>query len=143
MQDMRLIFRKQTILKTVLAVWLALWVFFLAREDKDGQYEALAYNYAHGYAEKVGFLLGKDLYDVLVTAVNDMPGGAAYRLSGFEKFSIDEVRLRYYLWPMRSSGGEADFIIFNGESERPPAGYAEYRRLGSKGGIYKRKDGGS
>ena len=132
---------KQRILKLAFAVWIVLWVFFLAREDKDGQYRSLAYNYTHGYADKVRYLMGADLYDFLVFVAGNMPEDATYELAGFEKFSIDEVRARYFLWPLKSSAGGADFRVVYGGGEPPGPGYAEYKK-GPGGRLLKKEGGG-
>ncbi|MEA3489281.1 MAG: hypothetical protein U9R44_02930 [Candidatus Omnitrophota bacterium] len=126
-------------LKLIFTVWVVLWVFFLVREDKDGQYGSLAYLYTHGYNDKVRYIMGGRLYDFLVFCERYMPKGTTFDLSGFEPFSIDEVRARYFLWPLRSVGNNPDFVIVYGETTGSPAGYKEYKRYGKTGRLLIRE----
>ncbi len=135
------ILKKENILKAVFAVWLVLWVFFLLREGKDGQYRSLGYLYTHGYDEKMRHVIGDELYDFLVFCGENMPEGATYELSGFERFSVSEVRARYFLWPLKSVGEGGDFKIVYGGGEMTSPGYALYKRYGSAGRLFKRRDG--
>lgn len=103
--------------RIILAIWVVLWLVFLLREDKDGQYRDLKYFYTHSYDDNVGYLLGEKLYAFLESCRQNIPKGSTYELSGFEKFSIYEVRARYFLWPLRSVSADPDFkIVWDGGS---------------------------
>ena len=115
---------KKNILKIIFAVWIVLWVFFLVREDKDGQYRDLRYMYTHGYEDKSSYVMGDELYDFLVFCRKNMPEGATYELSGFENLSIGEVRARYFLWPFRRVEKDPDFIIVCGKKGAKVPGYS-------------------
>ena len=120
------------VLKSVLAVWVVLWLFFLAREDKDGQYEALKYIYTHDAPENARYVVGADFYDFLVLCAETMPPESTYRLDGFGEFSIDDVRARYLLWPLRRVEKDAEFVAVYGNAD---ASYPGYRRLTWGDGI--------
>lgn len=128
------------IFKGVLLVWLILWVVFLIRQSKHGQYEDLAYFYSNGYDSKVQYLLGDDLADFLSFCAGCIPEGATYDIKGFEKFSIKEVRARYYLWPLYRTENKPDFIIVYGAYPDIMPGYLEFRSLQGKGAVYIRRE---
>ena len=120
------------VLKSVLAVWVVLWLFFLAREDKDEQYASLNYMYTHGVSENARYIVGADLYDFLMLCGKTMPAESTYKLVGFGELSIDAVRARYVLWPLRSVEKDADFVAVYGNAD---ASYTGYRRLAGGSGI--------
>ena len=132
--------KKTAVFKIILAVWVGLWMFFLVREDKRGQYSDLKHLYSHGYNEKVRHIAGDQLSDILVFCRDDLPEGATYDLAGLEKFSIAEVRARYYLWPHRRTSENPDFIIIFGARGKMPDGYQEYVSLPGAGSVLVRKD---
>ncbi len=127
---------KKVIFKLVIAVWLVLWIVFLAREDKDGQYKMIKYVFTHGEDDRVRYILGDDLYGFIVFAGENMPGGTTYKIEGFEQFSIDEVRLRYYLWPLKCVDNEADFIVYFGSADKKEPGYKLFREYKNIGKLY-------
>ncbi len=135
-----LILKKTNIFKLILTVWLVLWLFFLIREDKDNQYQSLGYLYTHGYDEKIEYLLGGELYDFLVFCRGNMPEGSTYEILGFEKFSIKEVRARYFMWPLKSVGEDPDFKIVHGGQEADTRGYKEHKEYGPAGRLLIRGD---
>lgn len=131
---------KRDIFRGTFAVWALLWMFFLVREGKKNQYADLKYMYTHGYTDKVRYLLGEDLADLLSLSAIYLPEGATYDIEGFKRFSIDEVRARYYLWPFMRVAEDPDFIIVYGGLKDVPDGYDNYVSAGSSGRILKRKD---
>jgi len=133
--------KKRVITGIILIVWAACWIFFLAREDKDGQYASLKYFYTHDYADKQRRLLGDDLYEFLVFCMGKLPQYESYKLLGFEKFSIKEVRARYFLWPLRSVPEGAKYVIVYGRSPSRLAGYSEYIRFRDTGRVLIRLEG--
>ncbi len=103
--------KKQLIFKIILSVWIVLWIFFLAREDKDGQYRMLKYFYTHDPQERIQYLLGDDLHDFLVFCKANISHGDEYELIDFENSSITHVRARYFLWPLKNLKGNSDYKI--------------------------------
>lgn len=132
--------KKTLVFKIILAVWVGLWVFFLVREDKSGQYSDLKYLSSRGYNEKVRYIAGDRLSEILAFCRDDFPGGATYDISGLERFSITDVRARYYLWPHRRSSENPDFMIIFGARGKMPAGYEEHVSLPGAGSVLVRKD---
>ena len=126
---------------TILSTWVILWLFFLVREDKDGQYRMIGELYRSSDAEKTGTVYGAGFYDFLVFCRNAMPADATYEIRGFDKYSIDEVRARYFLWPMRSDTRRPDFEIVYGRGQSVPAGYRKFKfyNKGERGCLYIRK----
>ena len=119
---------KKHIFNIVLIIWIVLWILFLIRPSKDGQYAELAYFYSHGYEDNVSFLLGNGLYDYIQFCKENLPAGATYELRGFKEFSIKEVRSRYHLWPLRSVKESPEYVIVYGSEELNRPGYNFYMR---------------
>ncbi len=111
---------KKTVLKIIFTVWLILWALFLLREDKDGQYGSLAFMYAHDSNEGMRHLYGEGLYDLASYCAKNMREGSNYNMMGFGRFSIDEVRARYLLWPLRRVDRDADYIVMRGTAGDVP-----------------------
>lgn len=130
---------KKVVFKTVFAAWLVLWVIFLIREDKDGQYGTLRYLYTHGYDDKLRHIMGNGLYEFLIFCRQNIPEGSTYELTGFERFSVSEVRARYFLWPLKDVGENADFKIVYGKEGARSADYKEYKRYSDTGYILVKK----
>ncbi len=129
---------KDKIFRLVFGLWIFLWLFFLIREDKPDQYKSLKYLYTHDYADKVRRVMGGELYEFGVFCKKNIPQGSTYELSGFKKFSINEMRMRYFLWPLVSVSEDADFKIVYGSSKKIP-GYNEYKLLSGTGGLYAKE----
>ena len=128
------------VLRSVLLVWIVLWMIFLVRQSKRGQYTELTYLYANDYDSKVRYLLGDDLEDLLVFSAENLPRGATYDITGFERFSIKEVRARYYLWPLYRTEDYPEFIISYGAPGTAPDGYKEFGVFPGKGAVYSREE---
>ena len=131
---------KQRILKVIFIAWIAFWIFFLIREDKDGQYQAMKYLYTHAGEERTRFIIGEPLYGFLLYCRENIPVGSSYELLGFKKFSINEERARYFLWPLVSVSEEPDYKIVYGKGVSSVPGYKEYGRHGEDGRLFIRKD---
>lgn len=127
------------ILRAILLTWVILWVVFLVRQGKRGQYAELAHFYSNGYNSKVRYLLGEDLADFLVFCAGKIPKNSTYDIRGFERFSIKEVRARYYLWPLYRTENNPDFIIVYGSSGPAPLGYKDFASNEGKGSVYIRE----
>ena len=129
------------LLIVILLLWVVLWLFFIVREDKDGQYSTLGALYKSPNAEKTATIYGKDFYDFFVFCQKAMPKDASYEILGFDKYSIDEVRARYLLWPAKAGTCRPDFKIVYGRGRSVPAGYLEFKSYnkGKKGYLYVRK----
>jgi len=124
---------KKNLIRSILVIWCVLWLFFLIREDKDGQYRGLRELYCLKGEARTRHVIGGDLYDFLTFSREKIPQGSTYEILGFEKYSIDEVRARYFLWPLKAGKGGTDFKIVYEEGVRVPAGYEEFGRFGKKG----------
>ena len=122
-------------LKAVFAIWIILWILFLVREDKDGQYGSLLYMYSSEYPDKVRFLTGDENYGLISFCRENIPEGSSYSISGFEKFSIDEMRFRYYLWPLRNEVENPEYMILLGDSSTAVPGYKDHKICGKTGRI--------
>ena len=106
--------KKEHVFKTITFVWLVLWVFFLIREDKDGQYRSLMYMYTHDQQENMRHVYGEGLYDLVSYCADNMREGSTYNMTGFDRFSIKEVRARYLLWPFERVDRDADYMVMLG-----------------------------
>lgn len=136
---MRILFLKKSwVIRIMLVVWLVLWLLFLIREDKDDQYKALKYLYSHGYNQSVSYVVGDKLNDLILYAGRDMPEGSTYDIKGFSKFSIGEVRARYYLWPYVRVHKDPDYIIVYGSSASE-VGYETVKKYPGIGILQKRR----
>jgi hypothetical protein len=134
---------RNRVLALGLCVWLVLWLLFLVREDKKGQYAQLYELYSLRSPERMRQVVGPELYDFLMYCRSSLPEGATYELVGFEKYSIDGVRARYLLWPLRSGPGDADYrIVYSAAGELDMPGYSLYTRLGRNGRVFKREGAG-
>ncbi|MGB2601814.1 MAG: hypothetical protein WBD00_04165 [Candidatus Omnitrophota bacterium] len=120
---------KEHVFKVIIIVWLVLWVFFLIREDKDGQYKSLKYMYTHNQAEGMRHVYGEGLYDLVSYCADNMREGTTYNMAGFKRFSIKEVRARYLLWPFKRVDRDADYIVMLGGAKR----LSGYKRVGEAG----------
>ncbi|MFH1877539.1 MAG: hypothetical protein ABH883_01870 [Candidatus Omnitrophota bacterium] len=134
------LFRKKYVLSILIMVWVVLWMVFLVREDKDGQYKSIAYMYAHKQNDRISYSMGRDLYNFLRFTKGVIPERSTYKLTGFEKFSKPAVHARYFLWPMVSVPEDPDYIIMYGGEYSPVTGYEVYREYGSTGILLKRGD---
>ncbi|MFH1837595.1 MAG: hypothetical protein ABH862_05745 [Candidatus Omnitrophota bacterium] len=131
--------KKTVIFKIILVVWVVLWLFFLVREDKDDQYASLKRLYMSDHLGKTKIIMGDDLYDFLNFCKNEIPENSTYKIAGFEKFSIFEVRSRYFLWPLRAVEENANYIILYGKPGISVPGYEMYKDYKGIGSIYRKK----
>lgn len=122
----------------LIALWILLWLFFLAREDKDGQYRELSLLLGEPDSGKPALLMGRELTAMTEEVTRRIQPGVTYTLHGFEKYSIDEVRARYYLWPLRrvEEGGDIAVVYAAGKA---PDGYVFLSDAGPSGAVYIRK----
>ncbi len=101
--------RKRIVFIAIFSIWLILWLVFLIKENKSGQYRMLTYLYTHDYNAKVRYVMGESLYDFLSFCKKVIPAGSTYDFSGIE--DLDEVRARYFLWPLRRDSHNSDFLL--------------------------------
>jgi len=125
----------------VLIMWCVLWIFFLFREDKSGQYGLLVKFYKAAGYEKYQLIYGKDLYDFLLFCKKEIPEGSTYCLKNFDDFDVKKVRSQYLLWPLRATKVDPDFIILPGELIDIPENYEMCFQLDGKGYVLSRKVG--
>jgi len=129
---------KYTTLKIAFAVWIGLWLFFVARElvikDNIRDYRALV---TRSLEDKHAYITGEDLYCFLKFCKANLPGRATYRLIGVEGDSIEKRRAVYYLYPLLESG-DPDFILVYGSCIAKEAGYMMVAGLGESGCIMQK-----
>lgn len=126
---------KKKILAALFITWVCLWMVFLVREEKGDQYKTLIKMYSSCGPEKIRYIVGPELYDFIGFCKENIPAGATYAISGFEKYSIKEVQSRYLLWPLRSVKN-AEYIVLYGSGNVP--GYREFKSFEGKGSILKK-----
>jgi len=102
---------RQKILKIFLAVWIALWVGFLARElfvkKNIRDYGILLTRTLEG---KRAYVTGDKLYEFLIYCKTKMPEGCTYKIVGMAEGDLESRRAVYYLYPNTRSE-DPDFII--------------------------------
>jgi len=110
-----MMFGGRRLIYLIFFIWLILWAVFIIRENKAGQYSGLRYLYSHrDYNQRVKYVFGNDLYDFLVFCKSLLPDKATYGIGGSNgKLSYDEVKARYFLWPLKMVSVNPDFIIFH------------------------------
>ncbi len=108
---------RYTILKIAFAVWVGLWLLFIARElfvkDNLRDYRTLA---TRTLEEKHAYVTGDRLYGFLKSCKENLPPRATYRLIGIEEGSIEKRRAVYYLYPLIESS-DPDFILAYGNTD--------------------------
>jgi len=130
---------KKKIFFLVMVSWTILWIIFLIREDKDGQYSLLFKAYTVPVAERIKVVYGSELYGSVLFCKENMPGSPTYRIYGFEKHSIDEVRMRYLLWPAKAvSEAFPQYKIIFGGGLVDEKGYTRINMPDRKGYLLKR-----
>lgn len=114
---------KYRILKILLAVWVALWIVFIAKElfvkGALGEYRNLLARPLEG---KHSYITGEVLYSFLDICMRAVPEKAAYKLVGLEKGSLEQRRAAYYLYP-RIESDHPEFILLY---KTPNASYPDY-----------------
>jgi len=102
---------KQTIIKILFIVWVALWIGFFARElflkNNIRDYKALLTRTLEG---KRAYVTGDKLYEFLTYCKTKMPEGCAYNIIGMDEGALESRRAVYYLYPHARST-DPDFII--------------------------------
>ena len=102
---------KQTVVKILFIVWIALWIGFLARElfikNNLRDYTALLSRTLEG---KHAYVTGDKLYGFLAYCKKNMPDDATYKITGIDGGAIERRRAVYYLYPAVENS-EPDFII--------------------------------
>ncbi|MFH1790368.1 MAG: hypothetical protein ABH885_00060 [Candidatus Omnitrophota bacterium] len=122
----------------ILAVWLALWANFIARDlffkGALRGYLSLSVRDEDG---RRAYVYGDIFYGLLKYAKGMMPEGAAFELKGVEPFSLEYRRAVYYLYPHLESDN-ADYVIaFGTDFENPRYEYAG--GLDAERKIFRRK----
>jgi hypothetical protein len=129
---------KYTILKITLAVWVGIWLFFVARElvikDNLRDYKALI---GKSLEDKHAYITGERLYAFLKLCKANLPPRATYRLVGVEEGSIEKRRAVYYLYPLLE-GGDPEFILVYGAPGVGKDGYMMFAEISGSGYIMKK-----
>lgn len=102
------------IFKIILIVWIALWVFFIAKSlvtEKDKstlkEYVSLVCADQEG---KRAIVFGRDFYEFLKFCKANLPSGSGYEITGIPLDSVDLPRLIYYLYPSLNNSNP-DYIL--------------------------------
>ena len=94
------------------SVWIILWGVFSIKEYKAGQFANIVYCYNHDKMnDKNRYLYGDDLYDFLIYVKKKLPHQGTYELKGSISLDMDGMRTRYFLWPLKRSSQDPDFIV--------------------------------
>lgn len=120
------------IIYIIAAIWTALWIGFTARElfvkNNLRDYKELLSRSLEG---KRSYVTGERLYEFLEFCREKLPEGAAFRLAGVNKASIDRVRSIYYLYP-HSERSDAEYILVYDYSGASGPGRSIFARLDDK-----------
>jgi hypothetical protein len=122
----------------VFVIWVVLWGFFLVREDKDGQYAQLKRLYQADSMSKARVICGDELYAFVTYCSENIPKEATYGISGFDQFAIDEVRLKYYLWPREYVDDNAEYLLYYKQNKPFIKGYSKNEIPGVDGYVFKK-----
>ena len=128
------------IFKIIFIVWVALWVVFLVRENKKGRYGMILDLYRIERPYRAAYLMGNDLYGFLAASRDEMTKGSTYEIIGFDKYSIEPVRMRYFLWPLRAGKGNVDYKIVCKDDGSGWSGYKVIRGSGLDKKLLVNKD---
>lgn len=132
---------KYKILKLAFLVWVALWMWFIARElfIKGGidSYRAL---FGRPLEEKHSYITGSRLYEFLKFCKAAMPEGSNYKIAGLDASSIEKRRAVYYLYP-DIDRDEADYILVYDCPDAAYKGYDIMTRLDDSRYIMRKKNG--
>lgn len=114
----------------VLAVWVVLWLLFLARPlIKDhllGQYTALV---RASSEERRSIAIGKELFEFIRFCEASVPQASKYSVVGLEPVSLEGRYITYYLYP-RVPAASPDFLVVYKVSNFSKDGYRLYQSLG-------------
>ena len=130
---------KSVVLRLIIIAWVMTWAGLLIHGKKDRQYKALAYLYTHAPEERLRYVTGERLSDFIDFCRENLPEDATYRLWCFGNLSLDEVRARYELWPLKRVKDNADFILSFEDKGEVLEGYKEYKRFDGNGLIMIRE----
>lgn len=117
--------------------FLVLWLVFMVRENKEGEYRELKYLYTHSDIEKRRCVMLPDEYDYLSFCKKYLPADATYKTAGLEDLAF--VQARYMLWPARVDLNDPEFILVFKSCYITPKGYSEFARFQDKGFIIKKR----
>jgi len=128
---------KKNIYLLVVFLWLILWVVFLIKQNKRGEYIQLKFLYTHNDAERKRFIMGQDLYDFVDYCKEQIPAGKTYKFVGIE--GLDMVRARYMLWPAIMDPFDPEFVLLYKSNEVVPGGYGVLKKVNDAEVIFKKK----
>ncbi|MBF0216264.1 MAG: hypothetical protein HQL30_04640 [Candidatus Omnitrophica bacterium] len=124
------VFNKKIIFRAVAATWVTLWLVFLIRPDKHGQYGQLARLFMKTREEKLVILYGKDFYGLLSYMKEEMPPFLSFDLKEKDDIPVNKVRARYFLWPAEIDTVAPKYRIVNGSELTKIRGYRDVRVFG-------------
>ena len=129
----------KNLLKLAFFVWLALWAVFFIRENKKGEYEQFFDLAKKDLEGKRAYLMGDELFEFAEFCQDNVPAGSKYKLTGLEDLSVEKVRLVYYLYPMRPSDEDYDYVLVYGRPEYEEEGFEKLSELNKSAFILKKK----
>jgi hypothetical protein len=120
----------KTVLRTVLAVWIIIWVLFLIRplfkKGMIGDYRGLLGLTSEG---KRAYVTGPTLYEFIMDCKRSIPEPSSYGVAGIEKDSLEHRRVRYYLYPDVEKK-DPDFLLVYGMKDYDRKGYEIFKVMG-------------
>ena len=131
---------KSKSLKLLLILWIALWIFFMAKnlfiKGTLHDYNILLSRSTEG---RRSYVTGDRFYEFLTFCNNNVPKGATYRLIGVDDESIERRRAVYYLYPHLEKLNPDFILIYNG-SNAALKGYDLFATLDNDRYIMRKKE---
>lgn len=129
---------KYRLLKIAFAVWVGIWLFFVARElCKKSVIRDYASLWSGSLEGKRAYVTGQRLYDFLLFCKANLPQKATYALEGIEDGSIEKRRAAYYLYPLIEAGSP-DFVLVFGKAGFSRDGYGNFAAMDGSRYILKK-----
>lgn len=127
---------KQGVFSFFILSWLVLWVVFMVRENKRGEYAELHYLYTHSDADKRRLVIGT-AYDYLIYCKGILTERATYKIEGLDDLAW--LRARYLLWPAKIDLNDPQYILVFAPAYAPKRGYVEIGRFQGAGFILRKE----
>ena len=123
-------FNRKNLIILFFFAWVLLWIIFAIRGNKSGQYSDLGNCYTHpNYSDKIRYFLGNDFYEFISFSKRNLPPGATYDMPNLTKPDMPELQARYYLWPLRMTSQEPEFLLYFNSSYVPLNSFKLYKRF--------------
>ena len=128
------------ILKIAFIIWLALWVFFTARELflKNGHFYDYKELLSRSLDGKRSYVTGDEFYKFLVFCNEKLPRGSIYEWVGIEEGDLAKRRAAYYLYPHLEKK-DAEFILIYDKPGFGKDGYKPFAALDERRYLIKKE----